>query len=106
MMVAKYKQATHCKCPLSQFPYLDRSCFSNKIISERHFNQMARKHCCQEEQESMELKGEVSFSSKIVWGSWAPTKVGFFVWETAWGRILTMDQLKRREKFLAGYCHM
>lgn len=36
------------------------------------------------------------FPLKIVWGSWAPTKVGLFALEETWGRILTMNQLKRR----------
>ena len=42
----------------------------------------------------------------IVWGSWAPTIVGFFGWEVAWGGILTMDQLKRRGWLLMGYCYV
>ena len=36
------------------------------------------------------------FRSSLVWNPWVPKKVNFFVWETIWGRILTMDQLKRR----------
>ncbi|KAL6338832.1 hypothetical protein AAG906_023982 [Vitis piasezkii] len=40
------------------------------------------------------LEGDVAFPSKIVWGSWAPTK------------ILTLDQLKRRGWVLVGLCCM
>ena len=31
---------------------------------------------------------------KMIWNPLVPTKVGFFVWEVWWGKILTMDQLK------------
>lgn len=32
--------------------------------------------------------------------------MGFFVWEIAWGKILTMNQLQRRDWFLESYCCM
>ena len=32
---------------------------------------------------------------KMIWNPLVPTKVGFFVWEVWWGKILTMDQLKK-----------
>ena len=32
---------------------------------------------------------------KMIWNPIVPTKVGFFVWEVWWGKILTMDQLKK-----------
>ena len=28
--------------------------------------------------DALEAEGEVTFPSKIVWGSWAPSKVSFF----------------------------
>ena len=32
-----------------------------------------------------------------------PTKVGFFAWEGSWGKVLTLDQLKKRvELWLLG----
>ena len=31
------------------------------------------------------------FPSNLIWNSWVTTKVGFFVWEASWGRILTLD---------------
>ena len=52
------------------------------------------------------LEGDVAFPLKIVWGSWAPTKVTFFAWEGTWGQILTLDQLKRRGWVLVGLCCM
>ena len=54
----------------------------------------------------LEDRGEVTFPSKIIWDSWAPTKVSFFAWEVTWGRILNIDQLKRRGWVLAGFCCM
>ena len=44
------------------------------------------------------------FPSKLIWNSWVPTKVGFFACEASWGRILTLDQLKRRGRALANRC--
>ena len=41
---------------------------------------------------------------KMIWNPIAPTKVGFFVWEVWWGKILTMDQLKKRGFSLASRC--
>ena len=51
-------------------------------------------------------RGEVTFPSKKIWDSQSPTEVRFFVWEVTWGRILIMDQLKRRGWVLAGFCYM
>ncbi|RVX19806.1 hypothetical protein CK203_004987 [Vitis vinifera] len=33
----------------------------------------------------------------IVWNSWVPSRLCFIAWEAKWGRILTLDQLKREE---------
>ena len=52
---------------------------------------------------ALEDKGEVTFPSKIIWDSWAPTKVSFFSWEVTWDRILSIDQLKKRGWVLAGF---
>ena len=41
---------------------------------------------------------------KMIWNPLVPTKVGFFVWEVWWGKILTMDQLKKRGFSLASKC--
>ena len=38
----------------------------------------------------------VQFPNSIIWSPCAPTKVGFFAWEASWGRVLTLDQLKKR----------
>ena len=31
-----------------------------------------------------------------IWNPIAPPKLGFFAWEASWGKVLTLDQLKRR----------
>ena len=41
---------------------------------------------------------------KMIWNPIAPTKVGFFVWEVWWEKILTMDQLKKCGFSLASRC--
>ena len=40
---------------------------------------------------TLESDGGVSFHSKVVWSSQALLKVGFFAWEAAWERTLTLD---------------
>ena len=35
-----------------------------------------------------------------------PPKIGFFAWEATWGKVLTLDQLKRREMTFANICFL
>jgi hypothetical protein len=37
-----------------------------------------------------------SFPWKSIWKVKAPPRITFFLWVTAWGRILTVDNLRRR----------
>ena len=46
------------------------------------------------------------FPWKGVWGIKAPRRVSFFVWTTAWGKILTCDSLMWRGYALAEWCYM
>ena len=46
----------------------------------------------------------VQFPNSIIWSPYVPTKVGFFAWETSWGKVLTLDQLKKRGWTLANRC--
>ena len=46
------------------------------------------------------------FPSSLVWNPWVPKRVNFFAWEAMWGRILTMDQLKRRGWVLPSRCYL
>ncbi|RVX20823.1 Protein HUA2-like 3 [Vitis vinifera] len=46
----------------------------------------------------------VPFPYSIIWSSCAPPKVGFFAWEASWGKVLTLDQLKKRRWSLPNRC--
>ena len=35
-----------------------------------------------------------------------PSKVGLFAWKASWGKVLTLDQLKRRGWTLANRCFL
>ena len=48
----------------------------------------------------------LDFPHRLVWNSVAPPKTGVFAWEAAWGKVLTMDQLKRRGMTFANRCFM
>ena len=41
---------------------------------------------------------------RMMWNPIVPTKVGFFAWEVLWGKVLTMNQLKKRGLPLASRC--
>ena len=36
------------------------------------------------------------FPCRSIWNPIIPPKLGFFAWEASWGKVLTLDQLKRR----------
>ena len=48
----------------------------------------------------------MTFPIKSVWNSLVPLKVGCFAWEVVWGKVLTLDQLKRRGRPLASRCYL
>ena len=48
----------------------------------------------------------VQFPINIIWNPCVPTKVGFFAWEAFWGKVLTLDQLKKRGRCLANRCFL
>ena len=48
----------------------------------------------------------VQFPNSIIWSPCVPTKVCFFAWEASWGKVLTLDQLKKRGRFLANRCFL
>ena len=41
---------------------------------------------------------------KILWNSCVPPKVCIFAWEVWWGKVLTMDQLKKGGFQMASRC--
>ena len=46
------------------------------------------------------------FASRLVWNPVVPPKIGVFAWEAAWGKVLMLDQLKRRGMAFANRCFM
>ena len=51
---------------------------------------------------AMDRSKNVMFPYKLIWNSWVPTKVGFF----AWGKVLTLDNLKKKGRTLANICFL
>lgn len=46
-----------------------------------------------------------TFPWKSIWGAKAPKRVNFFIWTSAWGKILTNDNLMRQEYVMVNwYC--
>ena len=37
------------------------------------------------------------FPKNGIWMDRVPTKLAFFAWEAAWGKVLTLDRLQKRE---------
>ena len=46
------------------------------------------------------------FSALSVWNPLVPLKVGFFAWKASWGKVLTLDQLKKRGRPLVNICYL
>ena len=45
-----------------------------------------------------------NFPIKLIWNNYIPSKISLFAWEVWWGKILTMEQLKKRGRHLASRC--
>ncbi|KAF5442537.1 hypothetical protein F2P56_035184 [Juglans regia] len=45
---------------------------------------------------SLHVHNSVSFPWKSIWNTKAPLKAAFFVWTATWGKILTIDNLRKR----------
>ena len=46
------------------------------------------------------------FPALSVWNLLVPLNVGFFAWEASWGKVLTLDQLKKGGRPLANRCYL
>ena len=55
---------------------------------------------------ALDSRSVVQFPKSVIWSPCVPTNVGFFVWEASWGKVLTLDQLKRRGWTLANRCFL
>ena len=47
-----------------------------------------------------------SFPALSVWNPLVPLKVGFFAWEASRGKVMTLNQLKKRGRPLANRCYL
>ena len=45
---------------------------------------------------ALDSRSAVQFPKSIIWSPCVPTKASFFAWEASWGKVLTLDQLKKR----------
>ena len=50
------------------------------------------------------FKDDPSFPWKSIWRTKAPSKVVFFVWSASLGKILTLDNLRRRQVIVVNQC--
>ena len=48
----------------------------------------------------------LDFPSRSIWNPIVPPKLGFFAWEASWGKVLTLDHLKRRGITLVNRCFL
>ena len=46
------------------------------------------------------------FPWRSIWNPIVPPKLGFFAWEASWGKVRTLDQLKRRGIPLVNGCFL
>ena len=46
------------------------------------------------------------FPYRLIWNPVIPPKIGIFTWEAAWGKMLTLDNLKRRGMTFANRCFL
>ena len=54
----------------------------------------------------LEPGGSSLFPCGSIWRANVPPKVAFFAWEVSWGKVLTLEQLQRREFSLANRCFL
>ena len=55
---------------------------------------------------SLSLTMGTSFPWKLVWRSKVPSRVAFFSWTAALGKILTFDNLRKRCIIIVDWCYM
>ena len=48
----------------------------------------------------------IIFPHQLIWSNWVPTKMSLFAWEASWGKVLTLDQIKKRGRALANRCFL
>ena len=56
--------------------------------------------------EGFDVSPAFDFPHCLVWNPVVSQKIGVFAWEATWGKVLTLDQLKRRGMTFANRCFM
>ena len=54
----------------------------------------------------LDYSPQVVFPTRTIWNPVIPPRFGFFAWEASWGKVLTLDQLKRRGRALTNRCFL
>ena len=54
----------------------------------------------------LDCSPQVVFPSRTIWNPVTPPRMGFFASEASWGKVITLDQLKRRGRALANRCFL
>ena len=54
----------------------------------------------------LDCSPQVAFPFRSIWNPVILPRMGFFTWEASWGKVLTLDQLKRRGRALANRCFL
>ena len=54
----------------------------------------------------LDCSPQVAFPYRSIWNPVIPPRMSFFAWEASWGKVLTLDQLKRRGRALANRCFL
>ena len=60
-----------------------------KEVKEKRFSVQAMYKC-------YDSSPAFNFPYHLIWNSVVPPKIGIFTWEAVWGKVLTLDNLKRR----------
>ena len=70
-----------------------------KEVKEKRFSVKAMYKC-------YDISPALDFPYHSIWNSVVPPKIGIFTWEAAWGKVLTLDNLKRRGMAFANRCFL
>ena len=70
-----------------------------KEVKEKRFSVQAMYRC-------YDSSPAFDFPYHSIWNSVVPPKIGIFTWEAVWGKVLTLDNLKRRGMAFANRCFL
>ena len=94
---------------MQKFGTLERGTSAGPLLSQDLLTTGSLKRCQVSFYFFMVLKyapREWTSCHRLVWNPVVPPKTGVFAWEAAWGKVLTLNQLKRRGMTFANRCFM